>query len=160
MPTFEALRTELLAQPGVVSMGDPVQQGNGTAGESGYGLYNCSTFYQQGGMVRHVQVAVLIKDLGQPGEDAGWHGDEPLSDLTTNDFRKWMLSQYRANPGNFPGLIIHKIDEVAETAIVSWFAGDWTRTFYFIERGQAAQALPSFDLAMLEYDVPLVGRDR
>lgn len=109
------------------------------------------------------QVAFYVIDEGEATEEAFYQGGDPFPSTNAAEFRKWMLGVYEAAPGTYPGLIVHQIDEVAETAIISRFKiSDWTREFLFVDRNDNAgegvlNVLPSFDLALLEYNKRLDG---
>lgn len=109
------------------------------------------------------QVAFYVIGEGTQDEEAFYQGGDPFPTTNASEFRKWMLGVYEGAPGTYPGLIVHQIDEVAETAIISRFkTTDWTREFIYVDRNNAAgegvlNVLPSFDLALLEYSKRLDG---
>lgn len=130
----------------------------------GFRYYNVRIRETRGGVGGFRQIPFYVVDEGGPAEEAFFQGADPFPTHNTSEFRKWMLDAYQAAPSTYRGLIVHHIDELAETAILSWFAADWTRTFYYVERdsdGQGTplvQDLPGFDLALLDHSMTLDSR--
>ena len=158
MATMAELVATLQAMPRIYNVEPPVLQGGAEASPDPHGfyLYNIPVLEIQGnvGHVRQVGVKGNTNDGASPV--AFFLGMEPPPASRTSSFLNWMLGAYTASPGSYKGLIVHRVDEVAETAIVSYLQGSpLERGFFFVENGGVPEAIQNFDIRALDYDVPI-----
>ena len=117
--------------------------------DDGFNYYSVRIRELRGSVGAHRQVKFYVVDDGGAGEVALWQGVEPTPHHNTSEFRKWMFDAYVTNPLNFPGLILHYVDEVGEWAYISYIVSDAQAQFW-VRKGQSPVAT-TFDYDSFKY---------
>ena len=75
-------------------------------------------------------------------------------------FRQWIMSAYLSAPNSFQGLIIHHIDELAQTCIFTRLdasGDDVVQQAYFVKMGQAETKIANFSIDQLKPSLRIDG---
>lgn len=165
--TLDELITDLESKPHVASTGTPVvtkdAQGTPTQDPTGMYLWTIPMLEVRGGRVCNVRQVHVKADHSEQASVtvAYYQGSEPAPHSQLSEFRKWLLAQYTGTPGDYRGVLLHHVDEITETAIISRLEGTTTlaRVFYFSKKGQQLVEISdgTAELAALEYNLPVDG---
>lgn len=163
---MQELILDLSGKTHIGYVGDPVLQGGTGATEDPYGFYryNIPVMEVRGNLCQTQQIGVKgSTNDWQNCPIAYYVGAEPIPRTRLSEFEKWMLNTYTSNPENFPGLIVHRKDELAETATISHFDGTMARKFFFIQKNgtPVKTEIPdgAAELKAMEYDIPIDGNE-
>jgi len=103
-------------------------------------------------------ITFYVKNDGEQDEEACWKGHYPQSTLHLSVFRQWIYDAYTTTPGNFDGIIIHKLDEIAQTCIFTRLdasGDDLVQQAYFVKMNQSPTKIVDFDVNQLKPDLPI-----
>lgn len=116
----------------------------------GFAYYTVRVGERVGNVGTFHQVTFFVWNDGGQDELAYYQGQDPFQTSIMSEFRRWIYGVYAANPQNFKGLVIHRIDEIAKSCIYTILEGTpLTQHTYFVIMGQAPVAISNFNPSLL-----------